>query len=232
MFTNTLSPSRSISAGSHGAAPPMAVTARTAQLREAVAGPGREVARNALAAAIRSLCMDVLSRLPIPAEVTEDLTHTMLPALMDRIQQGAVTPGLEDAYVRATARNRARDHFREQSGVRERASLGDDPDELPAPRDSAEDLLVESEEARARAALAKRIVSLIALAPDAYRRVLDLVYLAGRPIEELVVQELARRGVDPTDVVERRRARAAIDKTLQRARDWVRLQLEAGPPVT
>jgi RNA polymerase sigma factor (sigma-70 family) len=202
-------------------------SARANQLRHPLAGLKHEIARNALAAAIRSLCMEVLSWLPVPHEVAEDLTHTMLPVLMDRIEQGAVTAGLEDAYVRATARNRARDYLREQSGVRDRASLGDDPDELPAARDSAEDLLVESEEARARAALVTRIVSLIPQAPDAYRRVLDLVYLAGRPIEDLVVQELARRGVDPTDVVERRRARAAIDKTLQRARDWVRLQLEA-----
>jgi DNA-directed RNA polymerase specialized sigma24 family protein len=173
--------------------------------------------------------MDALARLQLPREVAEDLTHTMLPVLMERIEDGAVTPGLEDAYVRASARNRARDYFREQSGVRDRASISDDPEEVPAPWGNAEDLLVEFEEARARAAGVGPIVSLISRAPSAYRRVLDHVYLACRPVEELVVQELARRGVDPDDVVERRRARAAIDKTLQRARDWVRLRLGGGP---
>jgi hypothetical protein len=121
-----------------------------------------------------------------------------------------------------TARNRARDYFREQSGVRARASLADDPDELPAPRLGADDLLVETEEARERAIKIARIRYLITRAPPPYRRVLEHVHVASRPIEELVVTELARRGADPRDALERRRSRAVIDKTLQRARAWIR----------
>src|SRR3974390_3205735 len=88
-------------------------------------------ARNALAGAIRRVCIETLLRMRLPEEVAEDLTQAMLPGLLDRIERGEAKPGCEDAYVRTSARNRARDHFREQSGVRSRASLGDDPDEMP-----------------------------------------------------------------------------------------------------
>jgi DNA-directed RNA polymerase specialized sigma24 family protein len=178
-----------------------------------------------MAAALRALCMETLAHFPIPGEAAEDLTHTMLPVLIDRIEQGLVACGSEDAYVRTTARNRARDYLRDQSGVRARASLSDDVDEVPAPHGNVEETLVAWDEARERAISIARIRYLITQAPAPYRQILEHVHVASRPIEELVVSELVRRGVDPGDPVERRRARAAIDKTLQRARAWVRGQL-------
>jgi DNA-directed RNA polymerase specialized sigma24 family protein len=149
----------------------------------------------------------------------------MLPGLLERIERGEAKPGSEDAYVRTSARNRARDHFREQSGVRSRASIGDDPDEIATPWAGAEQLLLEREDTRERAVALARIRYLITQAPEAYRQVLEHVHVACRPIEELVTMEMTKRGADASDAVERRRARAAVDKTLQRAREWVRANI-------
>ena len=66
-------------------------------------------------------------------------------------------------------------------------------------------------------------------APAQYRDVLVAVYLDGVPIDSLVDQELTREVQDRDDdpIARRRRARARIDKLLQRARDWMRARLLA-----
>ena len=65
-------------------------------------------------------------------------------------------------------------------------------------------------------------------APQRYREALEAVYLDETPIDTLVDQEVFREWPWPDDadpMLVRRRARARVDKLLQRARDWVRSRL-------
>jgi DNA-directed RNA polymerase specialized sigma24 family protein len=169
--------------------------------------------------------MDTLLRTNVPPDVADDLAQSMTLVLVRRIEEGAVAEGSEDAYVRAAARNRARDYHREQSGVRARSTLCDAIDDLAGAEDSIEECLVDREEALERERTAARLRALVHQAPERYRAVLVHVYVLGQPIETLTVLELARRCVSPDDRDQHRRARAAVDKVLQRARDWLRERL-------
>jgi DNA-directed RNA polymerase specialized sigma24 family protein len=69
--------------------------------------------------------------------------------------------------------------------------------------------------------------AVIEQAPPSYRRIIEEVYGRGTPIEELAKRELDARvaaGEEDTKAA-RKRARDAVDKQLQRARDWVRARV-------
>jgi len=111
-------------------------------------------------------------------------------------------------------------------GISSRFALDEDIEVLPAETDP-ERLLLALEEADETRALAQHVRSWLEQAPPRYREYLVAVYLDGRSIEELVQAEVRRRiaGGDTGDVetgVAHRRARAAVDKVLERARTWVR----------
>jgi DNA-directed RNA polymerase specialized sigma24 family protein len=169
--------------------------------------------------------VDTLRRTDVPPDIADDLAQSMTLVLVRRIEEGAVAQGSQDAYVRAAARNRARDYHREQSGVRSRSTLCDAIDDLVGTEDSIEECLVDREEALEREHTASRVRALVHQAPERYRAVLVHVYVLGQPIETLTARELTRRCVSPDDRAEHRRARAAVDKVLQRARDWLRERL-------
>jgi DNA-directed RNA polymerase specialized sigma24 family protein len=90
---------------------------------------------------------------------------------------------------------------------------------------SAEALLVAQHEAHASSERALRVRAEIARAPAAHREVLEAVYVRGEAIHAVVDRELAARGLAPTGAA-RRRARATIDKRLERARRWLRVRMD------
>jgi len=195
------------------------------ELHAASTPAAHSAARNALAGSVRALCVITLRRNDVPSDVADDLAQSMTLLLVRRIEEGSVAEGSEDSYVRASARNRARDHHRDQSGLRARWTLIDELDAIAGDETTTEDRLVGQEEAGERACVAERLRVLLDLAPERYRALLVQVYLMGQPIETLAVAELIRRGACNDDRRERRRARAAVDKQLQRARVWLRDRL-------
>jgi hypothetical protein len=166
--------------------------------------------------------------------VAEDLAHHITLTVVHRIETGAVAEGCEDAYTRRCARNRAQDHHRHQSGVFERTRLREEADDdTLVTEEDAEQLLLQIEEREHTRAIVQQMRVLLDMAPERYRDVLLSVYIDGVPIEELARIELARRieygEATVTDEVSRRaahkRARDAIDKLLQRGREWLRARL-------
>lgn len=202
-------------------------------LRSAESEAGLRHARDELAGVLRDEAIRVLLMNGVPAQAREDLAQAVTLAVLGRIIDGAVEPGFEDGYLAVAAKNRARDWHRESSGVYEKTETYDE-DLLAAPDldpCSALELAEDEEDSRA---LADRIVLVLQSAPQRYRDALVAVYLEGVPIDSLVDEELLREwpsssdedgGSDP--VAARRRARARIDKLLQRARDWVRARVLA-----
>jgi len=201
-------------------------------------------ARDELASILRTEAVRVLSQNGIPAQSREDLAQSVTLAVLDRIVSGSVEPGFEDGYLAVAAKNRARDYHREASGVYEKtecyeedffASSGLDPHSA----------LERAEEERGEKALIEQVVLVLHTAPARYRDVLVAVYLDGTPIDVLVDREVEResnastpytddtsvRARETSDIQEaiarRRRARARVDKLLQRARDWVRARVMA-----
>lgn len=219
------------------------------------AAPANDVqyrsARDELAAILRNEAVRVLSQNGIPAQSREDLAQAVTLSVLDRIIAGSVEPGFEDGYLAVAAKNRARDYHREASGVYEKtecyeedffASSGLDPHAA----------LEHAEEQRSEKALVDQVVCVLHTAPPRYREVLVAVYLEGVPIDVLVDREVERESdadvpyTDDTNVrargygrnalnapeveaaiARRRRARARVDKVLQRARDWVRARVLA-----
>lgn len=212
-------------------------------LRAASTDGARREARDALARALRVEALRALGGSGVPAQARDDLAQAVTLAVLDRIAEGAVAAGFEDGYVAVAARNRARDWHREQSGVYEKMGMYDE-EALAAPDLDPHAVLEGAEDGERERALSTRVAQILAEAPPRYRDVLVAVYLDGVPIDSLVEQELVRewrswsasegpdshgdRGDDP--IARRRRARARIDKVLQRARDWMRARLLAASP--
>ena len=191
-------------------------------------------ARNALAGAVRALALRSIAACGVPRDVGEDLANGMTLEVVRRIEDGRVTEGCEDAYTRRCARNRAQDHHRQQSGVFERARLREDADDAClVTEEDAEQLLVEIEDQSHTRALVQQMRVLLDQAPERYRDVLFAVYILGTPIEDLARSELLRRIAYGEAIVNdemslrigQKRARDAVDKLLQRGREWIRVRL-------
>lgn len=200
-------------------------------LREARTDRQRVSIRNALASNVRAVTLRAIRAEGIASDVAEDLAHDLLVRVLGRIEAGAVTPGSEEAYVRRAAANRARDHFRSQRPL-QRPLLREhldaeafDEDGLPANDNDAERQLVALEQDIEDAARLDTLAQLLETAPARYRAALYAVYIEGRPIEDLVRLELAERAASISDRTAYRRARATVDKTLERARTWLRERL-------
>jgi RNA polymerase sigma factor (sigma-70 family) len=188
-------------------------------------------ARDQLASILREEAIRVLLMNGIPAQAREDLAQNLTLTVLTRIVDGAVEPGFEDGYLAVAAKNRARDWHREKSGVYEKTEAYDE-DIFVAPDPDPLAHLCQLEEEADERALVDRVVNVLHTAPPRYRDVLVAVYLDGVPIDTLVDQEMFRElpwaadgGDDP--IATRRRARARVDKLLQRARDWVRARILA-----
>jgi DNA-directed RNA polymerase specialized sigma24 family protein len=190
-------------------------------------------ARDQLAGALRDEALRVLFMNGVPAQARDDLAQAVTLTVLARIVDGAVEPGFEDGYLAVAAKNRARDWHRESSGVYEKTETYDEDffaSGIPDPYTVME-LAEEEEDTRA---LADRVAVVLQRAPVRYRDALVAVYLHGVPIDTLVDRELYRDQTSDGDsevrdpVVLRRRARARVDKLLQRARDWVRARLVTG----
>jgi DNA-directed RNA polymerase specialized sigma24 family protein len=196
-------------------------------LRAASSDGDRRHARDALAAALRNEALRVFVVTGVPAQARDDLAQSVTLAVLDRIAEGAVAAGFEDGYVAVAAKNRARDWHREQSGVYEKMGSYDE-EALAAPGlDPHAALEGVEDEARLRV-ISKRVELILTEAPARYREALVAVYLEGEPIDSLVEEELRREqaaGIEGDSIDVRRRARARIDKLLQRARDWMRARL-------
>jgi DNA-directed RNA polymerase specialized sigma24 family protein len=194
-----------------------------AALRDATNDVDRARARNLLAGAIRALAMRVVQWCGVPEDAAEDLANALALDVLSRIESGEVIEGRESAYAKQCARNRAADYHRARSGVRERAALEEDAPCM-ARDDDAETLMVNWEETMALKALVDDVRAVLEQAPPSYRNLLQEVYGRGTPIEDLARRELAARVAagEVDDKAARKRARDAVDKQLQRARDWVR----------
>jgi DNA-directed RNA polymerase specialized sigma24 family protein len=192
-------------------------------LRDALTDADRVRARNRLARAIRALAMRVLQWCGVPSDGAEDLANALTLDVLARVESGEVIEGRESAYTKQCARHRAADYHRARSGVHERAPLEDDSPCL-ARDDDAETLMVNREEAMVMKGLVDDVRAVIEQAPPSYRRIIQEVYGRGTPIEELARRDLEARLLagEPDDKATRKRARDAVDKQLQRARDWVR----------
>jgi DNA-directed RNA polymerase specialized sigma24 family protein len=196
-------------------------------MREAPTDDAWHEAHNALAGALRAEALRVLVVNGIPPQARDDLAQGVTVSVLDRVVNGAVAHGFEDGYVAVAAKNRARDWHREQSGVYEKMDAVED-DLLPASDPDPHSALEHAEESVRLAALADRVARVLDTAPARYREVLVAVYLEGVPIDTLVDQELfGEWPIDDDAVATRRRARARVDKLLQRARDWVRARMLA-----
>jgi RNA polymerase sigma factor (sigma-70 family) len=188
-------------------------------------------ARDQLAGILREEAIRVLLMNGIPAQAREDLAQNLTLTVLTRIVDGAVEPGFEDGYLAVAAKNRARDWHREKSGVYEKTEAYDE-DVFVAPDLDPLSALCQIEEEADERALVDRVVNVLHTAPPRYRDVLVAVYLDGVSIDTLVEQELFRELPWPADggddpIATRRRARARVDKLLQRARDWVRARILA-----
>jgi DNA-directed RNA polymerase specialized sigma24 family protein len=166
----------------------------------------------------------VLSVSGVPAQARDDLAQAVTMSVLNRIVDGRVEAGLEDGYLAVAAKNRARDWHREASGVYEKTDANDfDAIATPTPDPCA---LLESFEAAAEEqVLTDRVRAVLSRAPERYRDVLVSVYLRETSIDALVQAEIAGEPATDDPVAQRRRARARVDKLLQRARDWVRTRL-------
>jgi DNA-directed RNA polymerase specialized sigma24 family protein len=200
-------------------------------------------AKDRLASVLRDEAVRVLLMNGVPAPAREDLAQAVTLSVLGRIVDGAVEPGFEDGYLAVAAKNRARDWHRESSGVYEKTETYDEEGlaaitQAPDPYAVLE--LAEDQADTQR--LAERVTMVLGRAPVRYRDALTAVYIEGLPIDMLVEEELAREGgawtsEAPTDpIARRRRARARVDKLLQRARDWVRARVVGGrttppPPI-
>lgn len=201
-------------------------------LRAAHGGGTFEHARDELAFVLRAEALRVLVMNGVPAQAREDLAQAVTLSVLGRILDGAVEPGFEDGYLAVAAKNRARDWHRESSGVYEKTESYDE-ELLVAPDLDPYAALEQAEDAEGARALAARVALVLQDAPQRYREALVAVYLEGVPIDSLVDEELFREwpaasdhdGDDP--IAARRRARARVDKLLQRARDWVRARVVA-----
>jgi hypothetical protein len=168
----------------------------------------------------------------VPAQAREDLAQGVTLAVLGCIVEGRVEPGFEDGYLAVAAKNRARDWHREASGVYEKTEAYEE-DALAAPDPDPYAVLELAEDQEDQRALADRVVLVLQRAPARYREALVAVYLEGASIDSLVDEELLRGWPSSTDdesdpILMRRRARARVDKLLQRARDWVRARVVAG----
>ncbi|MBS2014781.1 MAG: sigma-70 family RNA polymerase sigma factor [Deltaproteobacteria bacterium] len=199
-------------------------------MRDAGSDDARRTARDALAAALRSEAVRVLVVNGIPAQARDDLAQAVTVAVLARIVEGRVAHGFEDGYIAVAAKNRARDWHREQSGVYDKMGMFEE-EALTSPDLDPHAVLERAEDDLRLRALAERVDRTLRMAPPRYRDVLVAVYLEGRPIDELVEQEMRSEwpSLTPgeTAATMRRRARARVDKVLQRARDWMRVRLVA-----
>ncbi len=200
-------------------------------LRDASGDSARREARDALAGALRSEAVRVLVQSGIPPQARDDLAQAVTVAVLARIVEGAVAPGFEDGYVAVAAKNRARDWHREQSGVYEKQGMYDE-EALTSPDLDPHALLEHAEDSVRMSELAAEVARVLDTAPPRYRDVLVAVYLEGVPIDDLVEQEMVREWPplepDESPIAVRRRARARVDKVLQRARDWMRARMLGG----
>jgi DNA-directed RNA polymerase specialized sigma24 family protein len=179
-----------------------------------------------LARDLRALCLDTGRRGGLSYDAASDVAQSTVPKVLRAIERGAVREGCEAAYARTAARNEvATQHRRDKSGVRLMPTAGENLEAHADDSDSIEEALVAREEAAEQARRATRARALLEQAPERYRAALTHVHGQGGSIEELVTLELARRGDDGNDPRARGRARAVVDKVLQRARDWLRSRL-------
>lgn len=201
-------------------------------LRNATNDSARVMARRGLAMAIGKLARDTMAGRGMPADVADDEANFLAFDLVRRVESGMIQPQREDAYVRQCARNRANDYYREASGVRAVHELRDGAEELADSR-HPERLMAEQQEAAIIACRVERLRALIASAPTAHAVVLYEVHVKGTLIEEIARQELeeriARGAERIRDVAALKRARAAVDQRLCRARSWIREQMAIHP---
>jgi DNA-directed RNA polymerase specialized sigma24 family protein len=186
--------------------------------------PARHHAVATLARVLREEALRVLVVSGVPAHARDDLAQAVTMSVLGRIIEGRVEAGLEDGYLAVATKNRARDWHREVSGVYEKTDARElDGIATATPDPSA---VLESIEAAAEEhALAERVRAVLDRAPERYRAVLDAVYLRETSIDALVQAEIEREPRADDPIAQRRRARARVDKVLQRARDWVRTRL-------
>lgn len=184
-------------------------------------------ARDALAGTLREEALKVLAVNGVPSSAREDLAQAVTVTVLARIVEGGVAPGFEDGYLAVAAKNRARDWHREASGVYEKTETYDE-DFLRSAAPDPYAVLELVEDERHTLALVEKVSQVLENAPPRYRAVLIAVYLEETPIDTLVDAEVLRAWPWPEDadpIAIRRRARARIDKVLQRARDWMRSRI-------
>lgn len=203
------------------------------KLRSATNDAARVFARRGLATAVGKLAHETLVARGVPADVADDDANFLAYDVGRRVEAGRIELGREDAYVRQSARNRATDYYRETSGVRAVYELREETAELLADDRDPERLMAEYEEAAAVARQVERLRALIATAPPAHAAVLFEVHVKGTLIEVVARQELEERiarGVERVrDAAALKRARAAVDQRLCRARAWIRERIELAP---
>lgn len=189
--------------------------------------------REALARAIRTIAFEDLSR-RAPG-LADDLAQTTALRVLRAFERGCTTPDRLPAYVLAAARNELRSHQRVARSTRE--ELRESFDEVPPDEaaGSPERDLGDAEEARDQA---DRLRAALPEMPAPYREAIVAHCVEGRPIDELVEEEvtarLARDGRDPSDALARGaarlNARRTVDQRLSRGRAWLakRLRDEGG----
>lgn len=205
---------------------------RARALRAASGASAKAHARDELACVLRDEAVRVLALNGVSAQAREDLAQAVTLSVLERIVDGVVEPGFEDGYLAVAAKNRARDWHRGSSGVYEKTESYDE-DLFASPDLDPCAALERAEDANDARALAERVALVLADAPARYRDALVAVYIEGVPIDALVDEELFRGWPAASDhdeddpIAARRRARARVDKLLQRARDWVRARIVA-----
>lgn len=201
-------------------------------LRNATNDSARVMARRGLAMAIGKLARDTMAGRGVPAHVVDDEANFLAYDLVRRVESGMIQARREDAYVRQCARNRANDYYREASGVRAVHELREEAEEAADSRDP-ERLMAEHQEAATIACRVERLRALIASAPASHAVVLYEVHVKGTLIEVLAQQELEKRmevGAEhKADAAALKRARAAVDQRLCRARSWIRERMAIEP---
>lgn len=202
------------------------------RLRSTTTDSARIMARRGLAKAIGKLAHDTLTARGVPADVADDDANFLAYDLGRRIEACMIEPGREDAYVRQSARNRAKNYYRETSGIRSVLELSEEAEELADSR-NPERMMADHQEAAIIANRVERLRALIASAPATHAEVLYEVHVKGTLIDVLARRELDKRlasGAERVrDAAALKRARQVVDQRLCRARAWIRVRLELAP---
>jgi DNA-directed RNA polymerase specialized sigma24 family protein len=187
----------------------------------------REGDRNPLAASVLDVLQRALSSRSIPPSEVEDLSQQKVLKILEKLIEGRVDPGKEDAYVWRCGETTAISHFRKKN-IRF-VPLEDSPHDPQEPA-SEEDAQAQEDHLQRQIEELREVLAGEELSP-ADRRLLWRVYIEEVPMKDLIKEELdenptIRRGPQAGLPRTPEQARNSVDQRLTRARQRLSVILQ------